>query len=140
MKNKIIIFSVILLASTMAKAAVTGAQFLKIDTDARISALASAGTASAIGISALSYNPAGLNAIKGPEVAISHSKWLMESNHDFVGFGLPVKGFGLGIGLTRLTGLSFGAGIMALGAQLDYAMSPEAGLGSIQRITLKKRF
>lgn len=29
---------------------------------------------------------------------------------------------------------------LSLGAQLDYAMSPETGLGSIQRITLKKKF
>ena len=296
MKSKIIIFSMILLASTAANAAMTGAQFLKIDTDARLSGMASAGVASAMGINALSYNPAGLSAITRPEVSFSHSKWLMDANHDFVGFGLPLKGFGLGVGITRLSngsidgrgedrsaaggfsaydqavsvgfgfknvggavkyiqssiagecaeafaidlgarrvikgfpatvglgvqnlgtgikymsqtdrlplsvnagltimafpgvslgfdvkrlvydkqtvfsagseyalmtggnmgfalrggygltgitqannknGLSFGAGIMALGAQLDYAMSPETGLGSIQRITLKKKF
>lgn len=38
------------------------------------------------------------------------------------------------------SGLSVGAGLVAVGAQLDYAVSPETGLGSIQRITLKKKF
>lgn len=59
------------------------------------------------------------------------------------GMGFALRG---GYGLTGLTagydksGLSAGAGIMALGAQLDYSMSPETSLGSIQRITLKKKF
>jgi hypothetical protein len=103
MKNKIIIFSTLILASTAAQAAMTGAQFLKIDTDARLSGMASAGASSELGISALTYNPAGLDSITSPEAAFSHSNWLMDASHDFVGFGLPFKGFGLGIGLTRLS-------------------------------------
>lgn len=58
-----------------------------------------------------------------------------------MGFALR-GGYGLA-GLTQnngKSGLSVGAGLMALGAQLDYAVSPETGLGSIQRITLKKKF
>jgi len=57
--------------------------------------------------------------------------------------GFALRG---GYGLTGLTqnneksGLSVGAGVMALGAQLDYAVSPETGLGSVHRITLKKKF
>ena len=57
--------------------------------------------------------------------------------------GFALRG---GYGLTVLTqsneksGLCVGAGVMALGAQLDYAVSPETGLGSVQRITLKKKF
>jgi len=100
------------MVSALAKAAVTGAQFLKIDTDARLSGMASAGAASVYGISALSYNPAGLSSITGPEVAFSHSKWLMDSNHDFVGFGTTMgrlKGNKLviGVGVTRLSNNSF---------------------------------
>jgi len=59
------------------------------------------------------------------------------------GAGFALRG---GYGLTGLSqdnekgGLSVGAGVMALGAQLDYAVSPETGLGSVQRITLKKKF
>ncbi|MDO8805228.1 MAG: PorV/PorQ family protein [Elusimicrobiota bacterium] len=106
MKKTILIFSWLLLVSAAAKAAGTGAQFLRIDTDARLSGMGSAGIASALGINALNYNPAGLSAITGPEIAFSHSKWLMDSNHDFIGFGLPVKNMALGIGITRLSNSS----------------------------------
>lgn len=106
MKKIILIFSGLFLVPTISKAGITGAQFLKIDTDARLSGMASAGTASMYGISALSYNPAGLSALTGPELAFSHSKWLMDANHDFIGFGMPVKGIALGIGITRLSNSS----------------------------------
>jgi hypothetical protein len=103
MKNTIKIFSVILLVSAAANAAQTGAQFLKIDTDARLSGMASAGVASALGVNALNYNPAGLSAINSPEVAFSHSQCLMDSSHDFIGFGMPVKDISLALGITRLS-------------------------------------
>ena len=103
MKNITKIFSVILLVSTAAQAAQTGAQFLKIDTDARLSGMASAGVASALGINALNYNPAGLAAMTGPEAAFSHSQWLMDSTHDFIGFGMPVKKMSMALGVTRLS-------------------------------------
>ena len=38
----------------------SGAEFLRIDTDARAGAMSSAGAASAMGISAINYNPAGI--------------------------------------------------------------------------------
>ena len=103
MKNIIKIFSLSLLVSTAANAAQTGAQFLKIDTDARLSGMASAGVASALGVSALNYNPAGLAAMTGPEAAFSHSQWLMDATHDFIGFGMPVKKMALALGVTRLS-------------------------------------
>jgi len=103
MKNIIKIFSVILLLGTAANAAQTGAQFLKIDTDARLSGMSSAGVASALGISALNYNPAGLASLKSPEAAFSHSKWLLDSSHDYIGFGMPVKNMAMGIGIIRLS-------------------------------------
>lgn len=49
------------------------------------------------------YSPAGLSAITTPELAFSHSKWLMDANHDFMGFGMSVKNMALGIGITRLS-------------------------------------
>jgi len=102
-KNAIKIFSLLMLAAAAAGAAETGAQFLRIDTDARLSGMASAGVASALGVNALGYNPAGLAAISGPEAAFSHSRWLMDSTHDFIGFGLPVKKGALALGVTRLS-------------------------------------
>ncbi|MCM2267178.1 MAG: PorV/PorQ family protein [Elusimicrobiales bacterium] len=112
MKNIIKIFSLILLAAAAAQAGQTGAQFLKIDTDARLSGMASAGAAAVYGIGALNYNPAGLASLEGPEAAFSHSKWLMDASHDFAGFGLKagsVKGekLAMGVGVTRLSNTSF---------------------------------
>lgn len=68
--------------------------------------MASAGSASIYGISALNYNPAGLSSLTGPELAFSHNKWFMDANHDFIGFGMPVKSVVFGIGITRLSNSS----------------------------------
>ncbi len=112
MKKIIPIFSVFFLVSAPAGAAGTGAQFLKIDTDARLSGMASAGAASVYGISAINYNPAGLSSITGAEAAFSHSKWLMDASHDFVGFGIETGNFkgnkiAIGVGVTRLSNSAF---------------------------------
>lgn len=150
MKNTIKIFSVILLVSTAAQAAQTGAQFLKIDTDARLSGMASAGVASALGVNALNYNPAGLAAMTSPEAAFSHSQWLMDSTHDFIGFGMPVKKISLALGVTRLSNgkmegraddgsaaggysaydqaVSFGFGFKSVGGAVKYIQSSIAGV------------
>jgi membrane-bound ClpP family serine protease len=45
-----------------------------------------------------------------------------------------------GVGQNAASAFSAGAGIRLMNADLDYAMSPEGTLGSIQRITLKKKF
>ena len=99
--------SFVLVPSTKISSALeSGAEFLRINTDARAEAMSSAGTASAMGISALNYNPAGLASIQRGEVAISHSAWYLGSAHDFVGAGvaLPGKaGAKLGLGFTRLS-------------------------------------
>ncbi len=150
MKNTIKIFSIILLVSAVANAAQTVAQFLNIDTDARLSGMASGGAASALGVNALSYNPAGLAVLKGPEVAFSHSQWLRESSHDFIGFGMPMKKFSLALGVTRLSNskmegraedgtssggysaydqaVSLGFGFKSVGGAVKYIQSSIAGV------------
>jgi len=150
MKNIIKIFSLLLLVSIAANAAQTGAQFLKIDTDARLSGMASAGVASALGVNALNYNPAGLAAMTGPEAAFSHSQWLMDSTHDFIGFGMPMKNFSLALGVTRLSNgkmegrtddgsaaagysaydqaVSLGFGFKSMGGAVKYIQSSIAGV------------
>jgi len=150
MKNTTKIFSVILLVSAAANAAQTGAQFLKIDTDARLSGMASGGAASALGVNALSYNPAGLAAMTGPEAAFSHSQWLMDSTHDFIGFGMPAGKFSLALGVTRLSNskmegraddgtasggysaydqaVSLGFGFKSVGGAVKYIQSSIAGV------------
>lgn len=112
MKKIFPVLFTLLAAASASPAAQTGAQFLRIDTDARLSGMASAGAASVYGISALNYNPAGLSAMTGPEAAFSHSKWLMDASHDFAGFGMKagsIKGekLAVGLGITRLSNTSF---------------------------------
>ena len=60
---------------------------------------------------------------------------------DDLGFELR-GGYGLAgsVGQSSGAGFSFGGGLRALGARLDYAVTPQTGLGSVQRITLEKRF
>jgi len=90
----------------------SGAEFLRIDTDARAGAMSSAGAASATGISAITYNPAGLASMTRGEAALSHSAWYLGSAHDFIGVGMALGngagGSGLGAGGSGLViGVSF---------------------------------
>jgi len=103
----------------------------------------------------LSVN-AGLTFMAFPGVALAldvkrlmyDKQTVFSVGSEYAMFATNTMGFALrgGYGLTGLTqsndksGLSIGAGLMALGMQLDYAMSPETDLGSTQRITLKKKF
>jgi hypothetical protein len=97
----------VLVPSTKISSALeSGAEFLRIDTDARAGAMASAGAASATGISAMAYNPAGIAAMGKGEGTISHSTWYLGSAHDFVGAGLKLpgaSGWRAGLSFNRLS-------------------------------------
>ncbi|OGR65402.1 MAG: hypothetical protein A2X31_10245 [Elusimicrobia bacterium GWB2_63_22] len=93
-------------STTISSALESGAEFLRIDTDARAGAMASAGAASVSGISAMAYNPAGMVSIGKGEGTISHSAWYLGSAHDFVGAGFTVPGSGgwrAGVSFNRLS-------------------------------------
>ena len=81
MKN-ILLFLLLINFTNPAAALESGAQFLKIDTDARAVSMGAAYTALASGVESLAYNPAGLSAVKGVELGFSHTNWLMDSRHD----------------------------------------------------------
>lgn len=84
----------------------SGAEFLRIDTDARAGAMSSAGAASAMGISAINYNPAGLASLKHGEAALSHSALYLGTAHDFAGAGFSMPGtagWKLGLSFARLS-------------------------------------
>jgi len=87
----------------------TGAEFLRIDTTARAVSMGSAYTAMADGVNSICYNPAGLSSVKGMELGFTHTNWLLDSMHDFVGVAAPIKsllgqaGWALGLGVTRLS-------------------------------------
>jgi len=97
----------------LSQALESGAEFLKIDTDARAMSMASSAIGISDGINALNYNPAGLANMRGTELALSHTNWFMGSKHDFIGVGMRLgqaegtrqkaEGTAFGIGLTRLT-------------------------------------
>ena len=74
--------------------------------------MGSAYTAAADGVNSIAYNPAGLASLKGVELGFSHTNWLLDSKHDFLGLGMPLKTAGgllpagnwvMGLGVTRLT-------------------------------------
>lgn len=115
MKKNLIILPVLLGFSCAAYGLESGASFLKIDSDARAVSMGSAYTALASGVSAIAYNPAGLLAAKSVEIGFSHTTWLMDSRHDFIGVALPFKSVSgsktqnswvAGLGVTRLSNSS----------------------------------
>ena len=84
----------------------TGAEFLKIDTDAKAVSMGSAYTAMADGVEAMRYNPSGLAGMKQVELGFSHTSWLLDTQHDFIGVAMPAgkrSGMTIGLGLTRLS-------------------------------------
>ncbi|OGR69107.1 MAG: hypothetical protein A2081_06270 [Elusimicrobia bacterium GWC2_61_19] len=102
----LLLLLVLIPSAKISEALESGAEFLRIDTDARAGAMSSAGAASAMGISAIFYNPAGLASMGKGEAALSHSAWYLGSAHDFVGAGFTMPGstgWKMGLGFTRLS-------------------------------------
>lgn len=97
----------VLVPSTkISEALESGAEFLRIDTDARAGAMSSAGAASTMGISAIAYNPAGLASIKRSEAALSHSALYLGTVYDFAGAGFTLPGsagWKMGLSFARLS-------------------------------------
>ena len=100
--NKSSLFTVLSFISINARAN-SGADFLKIDTDARTVSMGSAYTAVSNGVNSLNYNPAGLSGLESAELGLSHTTWIMDSRIDFAGIALPLKnnGITLGFGFKR---------------------------------------
>jgi hypothetical protein len=77
----------LLIAVTLVQAAATGAAFLRIPVDARVTGYGEAAGALSGGISALYYNPAGLAGNRSYGVLLSHNQWLLDMKHEYVGAG-----------------------------------------------------
>lgn len=107
----LVLFFTLIPSGKLTEALESGAEFLKIDTDAKAVAMGSAYTAMANGIDAMHYNPSGLAGLNHAEVGFSHTNWLLDSSHDFIGIAMPVgkssavngKRLAVGLGFTRLT-------------------------------------
>jgi hypothetical protein len=97
---------VLMPSARVSSALESGAEFLRIGSDARASSMGGAYTAAANDVSAIHYNPAGLAAVNGTELGLSHAKWLLDGSYDFVGLAMPVKntrGLVMGLGISRLS-------------------------------------
>lgn len=141
MKKNLITFLFLLDLNSAAYALESGASFLKIDNAARAVSMGSAYTTLASGVEALSYNPSGLAMAKGLEVGFSHTNWLMDSRHDFVGVAMPIKSIGAGnyrggwvagLGIIRLSNSSIevrNADRSAGGSFTSYDQAVSIGLG-----------
>jgi len=100
----ILAFGFLLIPSQWLVAAInSGAAFLKIDTGARPTAMGGAYTALADDVNALYYNPGGLGNLRQRELGATHTKWLMNTTFDFLGYAHPLKKGTFGLGVTRLS-------------------------------------
>jgi len=78
-------------------------QFLKIGVGARAIGMGESFTAVANDASALYWNPAGIVEFKENQLLVSHINWLVDINHDFIGYVHHLDGTNsLGIGITAL--------------------------------------
>ncbi|MFH1335966.1 MAG: PorV/PorQ family protein [Candidatus Zixiibacteriota bacterium] len=71
-----------------------GAQFLKIDVDARVVALGGANVAFSKGAMALYYNPAGIANMEKRSLAFSYTDWVSDIKYNYFAYETPVQGFG----------------------------------------------
>ena len=91
-------------AQEFSKAGTSAAQFLKIPVGARAASMASAFTSIADDISTLYWNPAGAALLRRFEMGVSHSRWIADIDHDFLGIALPLGEHGaIGASVVQLS-------------------------------------
>jgi hypothetical protein len=73
------------------KVATSSANWLKLETDARLIGMGGVGVASGNGISAVPYNPANIGFIKGRDTYYSKSNYLAGITHSVIGFGTQLS-------------------------------------------------
>lgn len=81
----------------------TAAQFLKIGVDARAAAMGEASAAVASDVAALFWNPARLATISTSNILISHTTWIADLSHNFIGAAIPFGDDALGFSLTSVS-------------------------------------
>lgn len=82
----------------------SGLHFLKIGAGARAIGMGGAYTAVANDASALYWNPAGISRIKRMDFIFSHTNWIDDINHEYIGLVIPAGLMGnFGFGATFLT-------------------------------------
>ncbi len=81
----------------------TSCDFLKIDISARQAGMGGAFCAIADDVAAIHFNPAGVSQIKQAELLLTHTKWIVDTNINFIGFLAPLKTFVLGGSIVYLS-------------------------------------
>ena len=82
----------------------SGAQFLKLDVDARVVGLGGANAAVTQGAMALYYNPAGIVNMDENSVAFSYTDWIADIKYNYLAYATPISGFGnVGVHVAVLT-------------------------------------
>lgn len=82
----------------------SGAQFLKLDVDARSVAMGGANAAITHGAMALYYNPAGIANMDRNSLAFSYTDWIADIKYNYLAYARPISGIGnVGIHVAILT-------------------------------------
>lgn len=113
----------------------TSGNFLKIAVGARPAAMGEANLALADDANALQWNPAGLAQLSHPELTLMHLSYFADINYEYVGFAMPWRGQGLGLGLTWMNIAPFNSTLdpAALpGSASDYSLSAAYALSLSQ--------
>ncbi len=85
------------------RAGISTAQFLKISVGARAVGMADAFVANATDASALYWNPAGIVQFSTNEAILSHTEWVVDVKHDFIGGVYHLsRNDAIGLGFTAL--------------------------------------
>jgi long-subunit fatty acid transport protein len=98
-----ILLSFYLVSGAACYAASTGASFLDIGTSARAIAMGGAFVGVADDVSAMNYNPAGLEQIQEGGVVAQHTEWISDLSHDFIAAAFPTKAGTFGAGIVYLS-------------------------------------
>jgi hypothetical protein len=79
-------------------------QFLKLPTNARVSAMGNAQAALAEGASSIGYNPAGILSVTNASFGGTYHQWFAEITHSFYSVAVNLQEWGtVGMGMTLLT-------------------------------------
>lgn len=131
------------------RAGISSLQFLKIGGASRAAAMAESFTAVANDASALQYNPAGMVQFEGHEVLFTHTSWLVDMQHEFVGAVYRLTpGDAIGLSFTSLhtedmevrtetqpfgTGRYFSYGDIAIGLSYARRLTSQFSFGATVR-------
>lgn len=100
----LLVFAVSVHGEEFSKAGTSAGQFLKIPVGAKAISMASTSTSVADDISTLYWNPAGAASIGRFAIGVSHTAWLADIDHNFLGIALPMGDNGtIGFAVDQLT-------------------------------------